>query len=44
VDTSDLVITEDVVLALALESLHAKEVQVPLVRIALQRTDFQTRG
>jgi hypothetical protein len=40
VDTSDLVVTEDVVLALALESLHTDEVQVPLVRIAHQSTDF----
>jgi hypothetical protein len=42
-DTSDLIVTEDIGLALALESLHTKEVQVPLVRVALQCTDLQTR-
>jgi hypothetical protein len=40
VDTSDLVVTEDIGLALAHESLHTKEVQVELIRVASQSTDF----
>jgi hypothetical protein len=42
VDTGDLVVGQLVVLVLALESLHAEEVQVPLVSVLLQLAELQT--
>lgn len=43
VDTSDLVVTESVAFVFAHESLHTKEVQIPLIGIPRQITDFETR-
>lgn len=43
VNTRDLVVGQLVALALALEPLHAEEVQVVLVGIASQLADLQTR-
>lgn len=42
-DTSNLVVTKSVAVALALEPLHTEEVQVPLVLVLSQTADLETR-
>lgn len=42
-DTNDLVEAQSVIPVLVLESLHTKEVQVPLVGVVPQLTDLKTR-
>ena len=42
-DTSNLVVTKSVAVALALEPLHTEQVQVPLVLVLSQTADLETR-